>query len=139
MPARGSRLPRPTRTDEWAIEAINQPAADDWDKLVAVEPNAAAAAWDQLATNPTAHSSRQTRLKGSLAAGTYEGRRFDRWQYEVTAGGRIWYLVDDPTEGGRRRPERRGRGARPRRRVLVEAVHIGHPKATEYPPGTPLM
>jgi hypothetical protein len=23
---------------------------------------------------------------------------FDRWQYEVTSGGRIFYLVDDPTE-----------------------------------------
>lgn len=131
MPARGRRLPRPVRTDEWAIEAINSRVAEDWEKLAAMEPNALAAAYDQLSTNPMAVSSRQTRLRGSLATGTFEGRDFERWQYEVTAGGRIWYFVDDPTEGGRRKPERKGRGPRRRRRVLIEAVSIGHPKATE--------
>ncbi|MBI4729265.1 MAG: hypothetical protein HY775_07140 [Acidobacteria bacterium] len=131
MTGRRSGLPRPTRTTEWAIEAIDSRAAEDWEKLCAVEPNAAAFAWDRLSTNPEAHSERQTRLKGSLATGTYEGRTYVRWQYEVTSGGRIWYFVDDPTEGGRKRVERRGRGPRPRRRVLVEAVHVGHPKATE--------
>ena len=131
MPARGSRLARPVRTDEWSIEAINGRAAEDWNKLAAVEPNALAAAYDQLSTNPVAVSSRQMRLKGSLATGTFEGRVFDRWQYEVTAGGRIWYFADGPAEGGRRDPERKGRGPRPRRRVLIEAVSIGHPKATE--------
>jgi hypothetical protein len=128
---RGSRLPRPVRTDEWAIEAINNRAAEDWDKLAAVEPNALAAAYDQLSTDPTTVSARQTRLKGSLATGSFEGRTLDRWQYEVTAGGRLWYFVDDPTEGDRRTPRRKGRGPRPRRRVLIEAVSIGHPKATE--------
>lgn len=131
MPRRGSKLPRPTRTDEWAIEAINQRAADDWGRLAATDANAAAAAWDKLATEPAAYSSRQTRLKGSLATGTYEGALFDRWQYEVTSGGRVWYFIDDPTDGGRRKLERKGRGPRPRKRVLVEAVHLGHPKATE--------
>jgi hypothetical protein len=128
---RGSRLTRPVRTDEWAIVAVNSRTAEDWDKLAAVEPNALAAAYDQLSADPTVVSARQTRLKGSLATGSFEGRTFDRWQYEVTAGGRLWYFVDDPREGGRRPPERKGRGPRPRRRVLIEAVSIGHPKATE--------
>ena len=88
-------------------------------------------AWEQLATDPTAQSTRQTRMKGSLATTVYQGKTYDRWQHEVTAGGRIWYVVEDPTEGGSKKPERRGRGPRPKRRVLVEAVHIGHPKATE--------
>jgi hypothetical protein len=131
VPERGRRLPRPTRTDEWVIEAVSRSAADNWEKLCAAEPNAAAAAWDQIARNPTAMSSRQARLKGSLSSGLFEGKTFDRWQYEVTAAGRVWYFVDDPTEGGRRKPQRSGRGPRPRRRVLIEAVHIGHPKATE--------
>lgn len=104
--------------------------AEDWDKLAAVEPNALAAAYDHLSTSPTAVSARQMPLKGNLTTGAFEGRIYHRWQYEVTAGGRIWYFVDDPTEGGRRRAERRGRGPRPRRRVLIEAIWIGHPKAT---------
>jgi len=128
---RGSRLPRPTRTTEWAIEAIDSRAARDWEKLCAAAPNAAAAAWDQLSSNPTTHSDRQTRLKGSLASGSYQGRTYERWQYEVTGGGRMWYFVEDPTEGGRARPARTGRGPRPRKRILIEAVHLGHPKATE--------
>ncbi len=131
MTGSSRRLARPTRTSEWAIEAVSKRAADNWEKLAAAEPNAAASAWEQLSTNPTALSSRQTRMKGSLAKGRYEGRDLDRWQYEVTAGSRIWYFVDDPTERGRRMPARSGRGPRPRRRVLVEAVHIGHPKVTE--------
>ncbi len=128
---RNSRLARPTRTTEWVIEAINSRVEEDWDKLCAVEPNAAATAWDQLSTDPTAFSSRQTRMKGSLGTGTYEGQQYERWQYEVTSGGRIWYFVDDPTQGGRMKTQRKGRGPRPRRRVLIEKVHLGHPKETE--------
>lgn len=132
MPARGSRLPRPVRTEEWSVEAISHRVVDDWNKLAAVEPNALATAHDQLSTDPTAVSARQKRLKGSLAFGTFEGRTFERWQLEVTAGGRIWYFVDDPTEGGRLvKQVRKGRGPKRRRRVLVEAVSIGHPKETE--------
>lgn len=130
MAKRGSRLGRPTRTDEWSIEALSKRAADDWETLASVEPNAAAAAWDQLSRDPTARSSRQEPLKGYRGTTTHEGRTYVRWQYEVTGGGRIWYLVDDPTAGGGP-SKRRGRGPRPRRRVLVEAAHIGHPKATE--------
>lgn len=81
---------------------------------------------------PTVFSPRQRRLEGATwGTGTFEGQTFTRWQYEVTAGGRIFYFVDDPTDGGRRKPQRQARGPRPRRRVIVEAVHPGHPKGTE--------
>jgi len=89
-------------------------------------------AYDQLATDPTKFSSRQRKLEGrAMGTGVYEGTTCDRWQYEVTNGGRIFYFVDDPTDGGRRRPERKGRGSRPRRRVIIEAVYPGHTKETE--------
>ena len=110
---------------------MNSRVARDWDKLAAAEPNALASAYDRLSSEPTAVSSRQPRLKGGLETGTYEGRGFDRWQYEVTAGGRIWYFVDDPTTAEGKTPKRKGKGSRPRRRVLIEAVYIGHPKRTE--------
>jgi hypothetical protein len=34
-------------------------------------------------------------MKGSLAAGGWKGQHLERWQYEVTGGGWIWYLIDD--------------------------------------------
>ncbi len=130
--ARETRVARPARSDEWEIVAADRGVSDDWDRWANQEPNALAAAYDQLATNPTQLSSRQKRLEGkTMGTGTYDGKTFDRRQYEATAGGRIFYFVDDPTDGGRKKPERKGRGPKPRRSVIVEAVHPGHPKQTE--------
>ena len=130
--ARPQRITRPPRTDEWEVVAADKSVADDWDRWASQEPNALATAYDQLATNPTQFSPRQKRLEGkTYGAGTYEGTTYDRWQYEATSGGRIFSFVDDPTDGGRKKSERQGRGPKPRRRVIIEAVHPGHPKGTE--------
>jgi hypothetical protein len=130
--ARQQRIARPTRSDEWEVVAADKGVADDWDRWAKQEPNALAAANDQLVTNPTQFSSRQKRLEGkTYGTGTYEGKTYARWQYEATASGRIFYFVDDPTDGGRKKPQRQGRRPRPRRRVIIEAVHPGHPKGTE--------
>jgi len=130
--AREERITRPTRTDEWEIVAADKGVAGEWEKWAKQEPNALAAAYDQLASNPTQFSSRQRRLEGkTYGTGTYEGKTFERWQYEATAGGRLFYFVDDLTDGGRKKLERQGRGPKPRRRVIIEAVHPGHPKGTE--------
>ncbi len=130
--ARAERIARPPRTDEWEIVAADKGVSDEWERWARQEPNALAAAYDHLATNPTQFSPRQKRLEGrTYGTGSYDGRTFDRWQYEVTAGGRIFYFVDDPTEGDRKKANRQGRGPKPRRRVIIEAVHPGHPKETE--------
>lgn len=130
--ARHEPIARPTRTDEWDIVAADKGLAEDWNRWANQEPNALAAAYDHLASAPTQFSSRQRRLQGkTYGTGTYDGRAFDRWQYGVTAGGGIFYFVDDPTEGGRRKPARTGRSSRPRRRVIIEGVYPGHPKGTE--------
>jgi hypothetical protein len=130
--ARDEPIVRPARTDEWLVVAADKGVAEDWERWAKQEPNALAATYDKLATDPTAFSSRQRKLEGrSMGSGVYEGKTLERWQYEVTSGGRVFYLVDDPTDGGRRRPERKGRGPKPRRRVIIEAVHSGHPKQTE--------
>jgi hypothetical protein len=57
------------------------------------------AAFDVIETDPcpTPPTSRQHPLKGSLSIDTYSGRTLAQWQYEVTAGGRVWYLVDHET------------------------------------------
>lgn len=129
---RPERIARPARTDEWEIVAADKGVADDWTRWAAQKPNALAAAYDQLSRNPTEFSPRQKKLEGKTwGTGTYEGRTYHRWQYEPTSGGRIFYFIEDPTDSGHRQPERKGRGPRPRRRVIVEAVHPGHPKGTE--------
>lgn len=73
-------------------------------------------AWTVLTERPThpEHPSRQHRLRGQLAHRQIGGRTLERWQYEVTAGGRIWYCPDGE-----------------RRIVWVVAAGPGHPKATE--------
>jgi hypothetical protein len=130
--ARAERIARPTRTDEWEVVAADKGVADDWDRWAKQEPNALAAAYDQLASNPMQFSSRQKRLEGkTYGTSTYEGKTYARWQYEATGGGRIFYFVDDPTDGGRKKPQRQSRDPKPRRRVIIEAVHPGHPKETE--------
>ncbi|WP_419863510.1 hypothetical protein [Candidatus Poriferisodalis sp.] len=42
------------------------------------------------------------------------GVEMEQWQYEVTAGGRIWYCIDDA-----------------QRTVWLTVASTGHPKATE--------
>ncbi|MFI6421476.1 hypothetical protein ACIBG6_29235 [Streptomyces sp. NPDC050842] len=39
---------------------------------------------------------RQHRLRGRLATATLGGRAYPQWEFEVTAGGRVRYLVDEP-------------------------------------------
>lgn len=77
--ARAERIERPARTDEWEIVAADKGVADEWDRWATMDPNALAAACDQLAANPTQFSSRQKRLEGRMyGTGTYEGKTFDR-------------------------------------------------------------
>jgi len=60
---------------------------------------------------PTA---RHHRLKGGYAEDVFDGRRMPQWQIEVTAGGRIWYLLDVE-----------------RRTVWITYASLRHPKVTE--------
>lgn len=63
---------------------------------------------------PAPPTTRRHRLKGSLATGPYAGRALPRWQYEVTAGSRIWYLVDHDTGT-----------------CWIDVASTGHPKQTD--------
>jgi glycosyltransferase involved in cell wall biosynthesis len=37
------------------------------------------------------------RLHGSLSTASRRGADLEQWQFEVTGGGRIWYLVEETT------------------------------------------
>lgn len=69
---------------------------------------------ERLVTFPGQRTDRNHPLKSELATKTYKDRNLPRWEYEVTAGGRVRYLLDYEN-----------------RVVLIEQVWFGHPKDTE--------
>ncbi|MYX14266.1 hypothetical protein GTY67_12755 [Streptomyces sp. SID8374] len=60
------------------------------------------------------HPQRRHLLKGKLGSTVLKGQGLERWQYEVTGGGRIWYVID-PVD----------------RTVGITYAGTGHPKATD--------
>nr|WP_203729221.1 hypothetical protein [Streptomyces sp. SID12501] len=72
--------------------------------------------YEALRTGPlsTNDPDRQHRLRGRLATATLGGTEYPQWEYEVTAGGRVRYLVDQP-----------------RRTVHLVHASTRHPKDTD--------
>ncbi|QXQ13600.1 hypothetical protein KV203_17595 [Skermania piniformis] len=68
----------------------------------------------ELETRRPGRPSRHHPLEGSLATATHGGKPMEQWQYEITAAGRIWYLVDVD-----------------RRTLWLKAASTGHPRATD--------
>ncbi|MEQ3549979.1 hypothetical protein WIS52_05810 [Pseudonocardia nematodicida] len=117
MPAkRGDRVAPPAGPGGWEARFATSEAAKGWEELCRTARPNTWEAWVVLTERPTAphNSARQQRLRGRLASRTISGRELEQWQYEVTAGGRIWYCPD---------PDRRI--------VWVVAAGTGHPKITE--------
>ena len=117
MPAkRGDRVAPPGRPGGWEARFATSEAAKGWEQLCQTARSNTWEAWIVLTERPTAPEipARQHRLHHGLATRELGGRTLDQWQYEVTAGGRVWYCPD---------PERRI--------VWVVAASPAHPKATE--------
>lgn len=102
--------------DEFDIRFVNNEAARGWEQLARQAPANLRRAIEVIRAHPRskAHIERHHRLKGVLGTGTWKGAEFERWQYEVTGGGRIWYLVDDA-----------------RRTAWITYAGTGHPKETD--------
>jgi CubicO group peptidase (beta-lactamase class C family) len=115
-PKRGDRVAPPRRADEYELRFGTNDAAKGWEELCRHAPGSTRTAFEAIRScpRPVPANPRQHRLKGALAFGTQDGRQMERWQYEVTGGGRVWYLVD---------------GAK--RVVWVSYAGTGHPKATD--------
>jgi hypothetical protein len=77
----------------------NNEAAKGWDEMCRQAPGNTRAAFEAIRANPcpVPSTKRHHRLKYELAWGTHNGMRLEQWQYEVTGGGRIWYLINYDT------------------------------------------
>src|SRR5579884_3057443 len=113
---RGDRVAPPGPPHGWEARFASNEAAKGWEELCRVARANTWEAWVVLTERPTRpeNPARQHRLRGQLARREVGGRVFDQWQYEVTAGGRIWYCPDE------------ARGI-----VWVVAAGPAHPRVTE--------
>lgn len=114
-------VPRPHKHSEFELVFITRQAEKGWIDCLAVARNATVDAWDRLTTAPAVEDERLYRLRAELATGTYEGTTFDRYQYKITNGGRIWYFVQLT-------PSAKIEG-----RVMLERCEPGHPRQTDRP------
>lgn len=111
MPSRDDAVERP---NPWEFVYGDLQAAKGWEQLCKAAPGPTDAAWVAITSNPTNTDQRQHRLKGNLAVGKYKGETLPQWQYEVTGGGRVWYLMDESN-----------------RRLVLTQAGPGHPGATD--------
>jgi hypothetical protein len=108
---RGDQVQHPSG---WVLRFENRQAEVGWKNVVAQAPGNAAEAWESIVGDPRRRTQRQHRLKGSLQSNSYKGRLLEQWQYEVTSGGRLWYLIDDADKT-----------------IWLVMASTRHPKATE--------
>ncbi|MEU6968839.1 hypothetical protein AB0A71_14055 [Kitasatospora aureofaciens] len=115
-PKRGDRAAPPPTGEEYDLRFASSDAAEGWEQLARQAAGNLRRAFERIRATPCAagNSDRQHRLKGELGAATFKGQVLERWQYEVTGGGRIWYLIDDAN-----------------RTVWITYAGAGHPKATD--------
>jgi hypothetical protein len=115
-PERGDRAAPPARQEDYEVRFQSSDAAKGWEELCGQAPENMWKAWVVMREHPleTRNPDRHHRLKGSLGTVCFRGVRVARWQIEVTAGGRVWYLVDEE-----------------RRTVWIERASPRHPKLTE--------
>lgn len=115
-PKRGDRAAPPAPPHGYTLRFDTTDAAKGWEDLCRVAAPNTRAAFDTLERDPCPRmeTARHHRLKGRLASAVRGGRSLPQWQYEVTAGGRIWYLIDAET-----------------RTCWLTRAGTGHPKATD--------
>lgn len=98
----------------WDCRFGTSEAAKGWEEVCSAAPNNARTTWERITSDPRQRDTRQHPLRGSLGSRVVNGQEFEQWQYEVTAGGRIWYCIDDA-----------------QKIVWMTDAQVGHPKATE--------
>jgi hypothetical protein len=98
-PKRGDRAAPPARPGHYTLRFAGSEAVKGREELCRQAPGNTRTAYEAIESDPspTPPTPRQHPLKGQLATGSYGGTTLPVWQYEVTGGGRIWYMVDHDT------------------------------------------
>ena len=120
-PRRGERATPPPTGGEYDLRFASNQAAEGWEQLGRQAGGNLRRAFDAIRTDPRSRSApeRHHRLKGGLGTAVWKGEPLERWQYEVTGGGRIWYVIDDA-----------------RQTAWITYAGTGHPKATDRGQGS---
>jgi hypothetical protein len=115
-PRRGERAAPPSLGAQYDLRFASNQAADGWEQLGRQAGANLRRAFDTIRADPRSRSlpERHHRLKGSLGAATWKGESLEQSQYEVTGGGRIWYVIDDA-----------------RQTAWITFAGTGHPRATD--------
>jgi hypothetical protein len=115
-PKRGERAAPPPLPNEYDIRFDSSDSAKGWEELGRSAPENLRRVFEaiRLQPRPNPTTSRHHRLRGSYGRVLRRGAALEQWQYEVTAGGRIWYVIDDAT-----------------RTVWITYASPRHPKATD--------
>jgi hypothetical protein len=110
---------RPVKRNEFQIVFITREAEKGWTDCLAAARNAVTDAWDRLTAAPTSEDERCYRLRADLATGVYNGVAYERYQYKITDGGRLWYFVEVTPKG-------KFAGT-----VMLERCTTGHPNESD--------
>lgn len=113
---RGDRVAAPPVDNEWDVRFGSNRAGAGWEELCRTATGNTRRCFEDLrsAPAPRPETTRQHRLKGDYRDQSFGGRLLSQWQYGVTGGGRVWYLVDAD-----------------KHIVWITHAGTGHPKGTE--------
>jgi hypothetical protein len=96
-PKRGDRVSVPPPDDVWDVRFGTSQAAQGWEELCRHALSNTRRCLEALRAEPRSRADhgRQHRLRGSLATHRHNGRDLEQWEYEVTSGGRVRYVIND--------------------------------------------
>ncbi len=96
-PRRGDRVTVPPPEGQWDVRFATSDAATGWDQLCRHALANARRCLEILQTAPRSavNPDRQHRLRGDLSSHWHNGKDLEQWEFEVTSGGRVRYLIDD--------------------------------------------
>jgi hypothetical protein len=88
---------RPPPEDQWDVRFGTGEAVVGWEELRHHALANTRRCLETLRTDPRsgAGHDRQHRLRGDLATHRHNGRQLEQWEYEVTNGGRVRYVIDN--------------------------------------------
>lgn len=96
-PKRGDRVTVPAPDEQWELRYATAEAVTGWEELCRSALNNARRCFEILRANPRsgAGHDRQHRLRGDLGVHSHNGKTLEQWEFEVTAGGRVRYAIDN--------------------------------------------